>query len=104
MLGARVGIQKKALHQLADQMSVSLKEVTSFLSLTAPAQLDEELLDYPTSERIIKTAQLYQKGFEVWRREIQAMDEYPQPSERKTHLIAAYNHRGRIPDGGSNPH
>ena len=66
MLGARVGIQKKALHQLAEQMSVSLKEVTSFLSLTVPAQLDEELLDYPTSERIIKTAELYQKGFEVF--------------------------------------
>jgi putative toxin-antitoxin system antitoxin component (TIGR02293 family) len=66
MLGARVEIQKKALYQLADQMSFSLKEVASFLSLTVPTYPDEDLLDYPTSERVIKTAELYQKGFEVF--------------------------------------
>jgi putative toxin-antitoxin system antitoxin component (TIGR02293 family) len=66
MLGARVGIQKKALYQLADQMSFSLKEVAGYLSMSVPTYPDEDLLDYPTSERVIKTAQLYQKGFEVF--------------------------------------
>lgn len=66
MLGARVGIQKKALYHLAEQMSFSLKDVTTFLSLAVPVSADEELLDYSTSERVIKTAELYQKGFEVF--------------------------------------
>ncbi|MDO1451305.1 DUF2384 domain-containing protein [Rhodocytophaga aerolata] len=66
MLGARVGIQKKALYQLAEQMSFSLKEVTNFLSVNMPTYPDDELLDYPSSERVIKTAELYQKGFEVF--------------------------------------
>lgn len=66
MLGARVRIQKKALYQLAEHMSFSLQEVTAFLSLTVPACPDEAFLDYFTSERIIKTAELYQKGFEVF--------------------------------------
>jgi putative toxin-antitoxin system antitoxin component (TIGR02293 family) len=66
MLGAQVGIQKKALYQLAEQMSISPKEVISFLSLNVPAYPDEALLDYPSSERVIKTAELYQKGFEVF--------------------------------------
>lgn len=66
MLGARVGIEKKALYQLAEQMSFSLQDVTAFLSLTVPAYADEDLLDYPSSERVIKTAELYQKGFEVF--------------------------------------
>jgi hypothetical protein len=66
MLGARVGIEKKALHQLSEQMSFSLKEVISFLSLPVPASMDDRLLDYSSSERIIKTAELYQKGSEVF--------------------------------------
>lgn len=66
MLGAQVGIQKKALYHLAERMSFSLQEVAAFLSLTVPAYADEELLDYPTSERVIKIAELYQKGFEVF--------------------------------------
>jgi hypothetical protein len=62
MLGARVGIQKKALYQLAEQMSFSLKEAAGFLSLSVPTYPDEDLLDYQAANALLKQQNCIRKA------------------------------------------
>ena len=65
---SRIGLPKKALTNLANNLNLSIRSMSTLLNITERTiqrKADQELLDVSTSEQLLQIAEVYSRGAEV---------------------------------------
>ncbi len=66
---SRIGLPKKALTNLAHNLNLSIRSMSTLLNITERTiqrKADQELLDVSTSEQLLPIAEVYSRGAEVF--------------------------------------